>query len=86
MKTIWKYPIEIHEYFNIDMPKDAEVLSIQDQKGIICMWVLVNPHNQLERRGFRIYPTGQPVEYNGDYIGTFQLSGGDIILHLFEDE
>ncbi len=86
MKTIWKYPIEIHEYFCIEMPIDAKILTIQNQKGIICMWALVNPDKRLERRCFRIYPTGQPVEFYGDYIGTFQISDGDIVLHLFEAE
>jgi len=86
MKTIWKYPIEIHDLICIEMPKEAEILTVQSQKGIICIWALVNTDNPTEQRRFRIYGTGNPVEFNGDYIGTFQIYNGDLIFHLFESK
>jgi len=85
MLTIYKYEIEIEDYFEIRLPEDYKILSIQTQRDKICLWVLVNPNNKTILCKFRLARTGYPINDDIDYfIGTFQLYDGDIVFHLFK--
>ena len=66
-----------------DMPKGAEVLTVQEQHGNICMWARVDPKRETERRLFRIVGTGDD-RADGEYVGTVQMCGGDFVFHIFE--
>ena len=86
-KQIWKFeiaPIDVA----IQMPKGAEILTIQTQDGIPCIWALVYPENEKEKRYFEVYGTGQEIYYdmgtNRKYINTFQCESGTLVFHLFE--
>ena len=85
-KTIWKYDVPMEDYFEIDMPKDAQILTVQTQNGEPKLWALVNLDiTILEKRKFRHSGTGHPItDDNMDYIGTYQLHGGGLIFHVFE--
>ena len=85
MRTIWKYQIPIQDYFELELPKDAEILTVQMQYGIPCLWALVDPTAQQEFRLFRLLEIGHPGEtLNLDYIGTVQQAEGQLIWHVFE--
>jgi len=83
IKQIWKYKVENV----IEMPKEAEILSVQIQNGQMfnaCIWVKVNPENELEKREFEVIGTGHSFEdSNKQYIGTYQ--DGPFVWHLFEN-
>ena len=83
IKQIWKYKVENI----IEMPKGAEILSVQIQNGQMfnaCIWVKVNPENELEKRKFVVIGTGHSFDdTNMKYIGTYQ--DGPFVWHLFED-
>lgn len=84
MKSIWKFPLPSYPCV-IEMPSSAEVLTVQVQDGIPCLWALVEVENDLVRREFRVYGTGGQLPINpGKYIGTFQLLGGGYVGHVFE--
>lgn len=85
-KVIYKYPFEVNDVVEIEMPLEAEVLSVQVQRGGPCIWALVDPKTTLETKIFVVYGTGHPVNTSttGKFIGTFQLSGGALVFHLFE--
>jgi hypothetical protein len=89
MKTIWKFPAKVQESFELDMPKGARVLCVQNQgPNNPQMWALVDPSAPIERRRFRVAGTGHRMEDDkqfADYIGTYQLHDGDLVFHLFED-
>ena len=83
MKTIWKF--ELPKQGNVEMPKGAEILTVQTQNEKPCIWALVNPDAEKEERAFVIYGTGhyfQLIDYK--YIGTFQLNEGRLVFHVFE--
>jgi hypothetical protein len=83
MKTIYKYPLAPHP--PLELPKNAEVLTVQTQCGAPMMWVLLDPEAPTVSREFDAYPTGgdiDPVYTKGEYIGTFQ-AGGEV-FHVFE--
>lgn len=84
MKTIWKYPIKPITVLQI--PPDAKILCVQMQGSIPCIWALLDPHSSLTtRRCFRTVGTGHDVPDDpGEYIGTFQAFGGDLVFHVFE--
>jgi hypothetical protein len=86
MKTIWKFQFEVDDNVSIEMPIDAEILTVDTQHEIPCLWALVDSEKDTIKRKFRIYGTGHPIVENKKekYIGTFQLYKGDLIYHLFE--
>jgi hypothetical protein len=85
-KTIWKYELT-PDKLSIEMPKDAEILSVQMQNDIPCVWALVNPENKVKEKVIEIFGTGHEMYCDGisrKFIGTFQMHGGLLVFHLFE--
>lgn len=86
-KRIWKYEINPNKVI-VEMPKGAEILTIQTQNETPCIWALVNPENEKELRHFEVFGTGQNVYCDmgveRKYINTFQLDNGSLVFHLFE--
>jgi hypothetical protein len=86
--TIWKWPLlgnpEIAtDHPTIDMPYGANVLCIQTQNGVPCVWAEVDSTEPTEIRRFVIVGTGQPIPDDADrYVGTWQ--SGPFVFHLFE--
>ena len=68
------------------MPKGAEILCVQTQYGNPTIWALCSDSAEKESRQFVMYGTGHLIDSNDDlkYIGTFQVSEGMGIFHLFE--
>lgn len=89
MQNVFKYTIPVEDYFSLDLPEGAKILTVQEQHGGAQIWVLVNPNNPSEPRNFRLAGTGHSIKESLgtlDYIGTFQLADGSFIGHLFEIE
>lgn len=86
MKTIWKYELETLDIFGLEMPRGAEVLTVQMQHEKPCLWALVDASEDKENRIFTIHGTGHHVSSaeNKFYVGTYQLMGEDLVFHLFE--
>lgn len=85
MKTIYKYPIQ-DDFTVLELPKDAEILTIQTQNGKPFIWVLHNPNEPKVRWEFIIKATGENIEEDlskKNYIGTFQMMEGMLVWHLF---
>ena len=83
-KKIWKFSFQYDN--SIKMPKGAEILSVQKQNDVFCIWALVTPENELEERYFQVYGTGSPIfedsGFEKKYIATIQFK--DFVWHLFE--
>jgi len=87
MKTIWKFPLAIVNWQDVEMPMGATILSVDVQKDILCIWALVDPTRNKVNRRIRIAGTGHEIDPRGlDYIGTAQMAGGDLIWHVFMAE
>ena len=85
MLTVWKYQFEIQDEVTIAMPYGSEVLSIQEQHGKPCMWVLVDPDGTIRDRTFRILGTGHASrEHPGRHVGTLLVRNGALVWHIFE--
>lgn len=87
MKTIWKFEFSTVDNPVVAMPRGAEILCVQTQRERPCLWALVDPGQPMQDRHLRVYGTGHPVEVVDEvnYIGTYQLHGGSLVFHVFED-
>jgi len=89
--AVWKFQHEIEDQFSIEMPKGAEILSVQVQHGKPCLWALCNADKEAakESRKFVYVGTGHehPARfYQGlAFVGTIQLANGGLVFHLFEE-
>jgi len=95
-REIWKYHITLDDparlelpdgaEVRIEMPVGAEVLCVQTQRGQPTIWAMVNPEEGRTGFHFRVIATGQAFNADrlGRYIGTYQLSNGLLVYHLFE--
>lgn len=86
MRTIYKYPLEITDYQPVLMPVSATILSVQVQRGVPCLWAMVDSDsNEPELRQIFIHGTGHRINQNAaKHIGTFQLHEGALVFHVFE--
>ena len=86
MKTIWKFPFETIDMLGLAMPKGAEILTVQVQDGIPCIWAMVDPAQEKEKRIIVIHGTGHsvPQPEAKRYVGTYQERQGSLIWHVFE--
>ncbi len=87
MQSVYKYTIPVEDYFSLDLPKGAKILTVQEQHGKPQLWALVKRGEPNETRNFRLAGTGHPIKESPEmlnYIGTFQIAGGSFIGHVFE--
>lgn len=87
MKTIWKFPLVITGMQPVRLPQGAEILSVQIQHGIACLWALVDSDAEIEETTLRIFGTGHPVDegLRLEFIATIPTLGGDLIWHVFKE-
>ncbi len=83
MKTIYKYELGIVDEQSISMPAAFKPLSVQIQKGKLCMWSAVDLDVNYAMITVRIVGTGHPFPDFNDcqYIGTAQ--DGQFVWHVF---
>ena len=89
--TIYKYTLDYlaTPAVSIDMPEGAEILSVQLQRGELQLWALVEDGPGVEHvpRTVAICTTGNDccMAEGLNFIGTVQLYGGEIVVHVFAD-
>ena len=82
---IWKFALLVHDEVLVEMPAGAEVLCVQLQNGSPHLWAKVNVKSKSTARKFYVVGTGHPMPAHAkEYVGTFQLSGGQLVFHVFE--
>lgn len=84
-QTIWKFSLEVADRQVIRLPEGAGVLDVQNQHERPCLWALVDPEAEAVERVFYTFGTGHEVKTRGiKYVGSYQLSGGAFVGHVFE--
>lgn len=87
-KTIWKFQLEKTNSQMIQMPVNSQILSVQTQNEIPCIWALVDPTEIKEKRFIEVFGTGHDLHYeigvSRNYLGTYQLQSGSLVFHVFE--
>lgn len=85
--SVWKFEIPIDDYVELQMPKGAKLLAFQTQNEVPCLWALVDPAAEIQKRRFRFAGTGHLISNRPaslEYVGTCQMRGGAFVWHLFE--
>ncbi len=81
--TIYKYPLLRSSLNSILMPEGAEILTVQMQDKMPCLWALADQDQSPVYRNIEIFGTGDFMpEEKRHYIGTFQVSV--YVWHVFE--
>lgn len=86
MMAIYKYQLALVDRQSIDMPSDANILSVQLQNGIPTIWAEVSPDAPIFPRRFAMICTGETISAsysNRKYLATLQLHTG-IVLHVYQ--
>lgn len=86
-QAIYKYPLPVGPRPIVTMPQKARILSVQNQRGALCVWAAVNPTGLNIKRGFTVLPTGLLIPDDatlGDFLGTVQFNGGELVFHVFD--
>lgn len=86
MIKIYKQTLKIHIEQFIQLQIGSEILSVQEQYGLICLWYRCDTENQNKQRLIHIYGTGQPCDDSLQFrfIGTVQI--GSFVWHVFIDK
>lgn len=84
MITIYKYPLEITDTQNIELPIGCEILCVKEQDDKPVLYALVNTMYTKESTTIECYGTGHALEENFiNYISTTMHRGGKLVLHWF---
>jgi hypothetical protein len=87
MKSIWKFPLRVEDEQEVMMPYGAEILCVQVQNGVPCLWAEVESTNTAQARIIRTRGTGHPfVGKHGEYVGTYQLDDGAFLGHVYDGD
>jgi hypothetical protein len=84
---IFKQKLEVSDKQHIKLPYKAKILTVQTQHNTPCIWYLCDEEEKkTNNRGIRMFGTGHPIPigFDGTYISTFQLHGGNLVFHVFE--
>jgi len=81
---IYKYYLVITDTQSLNLPEDAQILSVAEQNGELCLWALVIPDNPKTYRTFEILGTGNPIPktLRRKFIGTVPMES--FMWHVFE--
>jgi len=88
---IYKYPIPVKETFTLDLPRDAEIIRVDDVDGHFWLWAIVDtdPNAQMVTRYFENYKTGQEFKTNPrnlKYLGMVKMFiMQELALYVFEN-
>lgn len=88
MRVIWKFTLPSMSGAMVEMPKDAAVLCVQAQQDVPMIWADVDTDAPKIKRRFWTYGTGHEIPPGNvpmHYVGTFQLSGGALVFHVYTD-
>jgi hypothetical protein len=86
MRVVWKFGLQLVPKQEIMLPKGSEILCVQTQQGLPCMWAMVDRTRQPVRRLIRTFGTGHPMDFiPTKYIGTYQVDNGNEVYHVWDD-
>jgi len=82
---VFKYPLNMDGDTTLELPRNAQILSVGAQNSQLYLWALVDTEiGVIESRCFSSLGTGWPITKPGKFIGTVFFFEGRLILHVFE--
>jgi hypothetical protein len=83
MKKVFKFTFEKRTE-TFQFPRDARIVSVAEQGGKVCLWVLGTWGGDLMTRVFECYGTGHEVLDLRIFVGTAHLPAHGLVIHVFE--
>ena len=93
MKTIYKYELDTIPEQTLSIPEYNEPLFVKMQRGVPCIWFLVNPDTNSKNVKIKIYGTGHNIPdtaFKSDscniqeqYVGSFMELSENLVWHVF---
>lgn len=80
---IRKFVLSSQDVTVIAMPKDARILTVQNQRDRITLWASLELHARRVNRRFCVKHDDDALEGKLGFLGTVQFSGGTA-GHVFE--
>lgn len=84
--VIWEFELEITDMQEVRMPEGAELLSVANQSGKLCLWAMVDPSKEKRCHRIEIFGTGHPIPVDmgiaRKFIGTAVVD--PFVWHVFE--
>lgn len=87
MAVVYKYQVPTAFPARIDIPAGATVLHFAHQRGVFCLWALVDLNSPPEPRMFVVVGTGHELVIPGGrpvHRGTVLMADDSLVFHLFE--
>lgn len=83
MRAIHKYSLALTDVQALGLPGDANPLTVQFQRGELCLWAVVDPAAPRVPWEVRVLGTGQlfPEAPLGQYVGTVQQE--NYVWHVY---
>ena len=85
MRVIYKYQLDVIDRQDIQLHQDCDILSVQLQDGVPCMWVMIDQSQPVMRVTIRCLGTGHNNYENHQflkYIATIQMPSA-AVWHWF---
>lgn len=86
MRVIWKFPFEVADTVEIDVPVGADGVFFGADPAApsrVAIWAIVDTQAEKERRTFYVRGTGHAIEDNLDFRATVAMP--PFVWHLFEE-
>lgn len=91
MSVVWKFPVDIPGPTGrslVDMPDEAQPLSVGIQDAQLYVWALVDPDGQIAARRLIVVNTGPEIVGLPDgarFLGTVTTIGGTV-WHVWDGD
>lgn len=86
---IHKYVIDSINTYYLNLPRNSQILSVQNQREKLCVWVRIEDPTEKEKKvhTLRVFMTGDENTDNTAnlrFISTVQFAQGAFVVHVFE--
>ena len=86
MIAIYKYDVPLTNAVGIEIPGFIRWLHVGVQYDVVVVWAVVDTTRPTRTEKLHVRGTGHPFTGGeGDHVGTVQLQGGALVLHVFAD-
>ena len=85
MKVIYKYKLDVTDRQSLQLPKSYQILKVDMQNGVLCLWALVDPDNDSVCCTIDIIGTGHAgIDDNTPRRHLNSVFDGPFVWHVFE--
>jgi len=85
MTTVLKFPINVSDRVELEMPRGAQLLHVGMARAKPCLWALVDETSPPVLRRFRLTATAEPIpDHHPDwkFVGSILVGAND--CHLWD--